>query len=312
MSKDISEKRLEEYEDVFADIFNNLVASGKKIVEEDELESLPTEAFTRNHDGSLRQGNRDVRKVDKKYNQYHLILGLENQQDLDNTMPVRTLGYDYATYEDQIQEIMKKNKADDNPAYTKRIHDSQKLAPAVTAVLYYGSEEWERPLTLHDVLDFSGDEEGVIRALVPDYPLNLIQLKTLPEEVRNQLTSDFWFVAEYVARSNHPKKLDELFADNMQIIKHPEALMDVLEAIASDTRFQKVKEMLTEKEREEGVTMCSALDRIENRGITIGVSAMIQDNLDMGIGKEEIISKLQKYLNITEEKATEYYNNYQS
>ena len=35
MSKDISEKRLEEYEDVFADIFNNLVASGKKIVEED-------------------------------------------------------------------------------------------------------------------------------------------------------------------------------------------------------------------------------------------------------------------------------------
>lgn len=58
--------------------------------------------------------------------------------------------------------------------------------------------------------------------------------------------------------------------------------------------------------------MCSALDRIENRGITIGVSAMIRDNLDMGIGKEEIISKLQKYLNITEEKATEYYNNYQS
>ena len=51
--------------------------------------------------------------------------------------------------------------------------------------------------------------------------------------------------------------------------------------------------MLTEKEREEGVTMCSALDRIENRGITIGVSAMIRDNLDMGIGKEEIISKLQ-------------------
>ena len=269
MDKDIAEKRLEEYNDVFADIFNNIMFDGDEVLDEDELESIPTEAFTRKAGGGLRQGNRDIRKADKRNRQYRLLYGLENQQKCDNTMPERTMGYDYASYEEQIRQLMEKKRKAEKPAYAKRIHDDQKLAPVVTAVLYFGSN-WTGPTRLYDMLDFPEELRERLEKLVPDYHINLIEVKKLPEEVRKRLTSDFRLIAEYVACRNQPKKLDALLSDNKHVIKHPEEFFDMLGEITSDKRFLEAKEMLTEEERKGGVTMCEGLDRIENRGIMKG------------------------------------------
>ena len=140
MQKDIKEKRLEEHNDVFADIFNNLLFDGKTILKKEDLTTLPTESYVRAVDGKLHEEHRDVRKADKDKNVYRLVCGIENQTDVENTMPERVMGYDYAAYEFQVQEIMKENKDRKRPAYTKRIHEDQKLAPVVTAVLYWGNE----------------------------------------------------------------------------------------------------------------------------------------------------------------------------
>lgn len=181
MEKDISEKWLEGYNDVFADIYNALVFGGRDILKEEKLVPLPTEAFTDREDGSVRQGNRDICKVDDCYGQYRLICGLENQTGRDNTMPERVMGYDFAAYEEQIQAIMEQNKNAGHPAYAKRIHDGQKLAPVITTILYFGGKEpWEKPRSLHDMLDFSGGLEK-IKPYVADYPLNIISLAELSE-----------------------------------------------------------------------------------------------------------------------------------
>ena len=199
MQKDIKEKRLEEHNDVFADIFNNLLFDGKAILKKEDLTTLPTESYVRAVDGKLHEEHRDVRKADKDKNVYRLVCGIENQTDVENTMPERVMGYDYAAYEFQIKEIMEENKERKRPAYTKRIHSDQKLAPVVTAVLYWGNE-WNGPLTLHDMLEFPQDTEEVIRPLVPDYPMNLVEVRKIPKEVREKLTSDFRLIAEYAAR----------------------------------------------------------------------------------------------------------------
>ena len=73
MEKDIAEKRLESCNDVFADIFDNLLFEGQKILMEDQLEALPTEAFVRDMGGNLRQGSRDIRKADRRGSRYYLI-----------------------------------------------------------------------------------------------------------------------------------------------------------------------------------------------------------------------------------------------
>ncbi len=59
--KDISEKTLESYNDVFADIVNGLLFRGEQIVREDELEAESEHAMYK-ADGKLHEMERDVAK----------------------------------------------------------------------------------------------------------------------------------------------------------------------------------------------------------------------------------------------------------
>lgn len=274
MKKDIAEKRLEDYNDVFADIFNNLVFQGEQVLEEERLTPLPTEAFTRQMDGDLRQGNRDIRKADGAYGKYRLICSAENQTAADNTMPQRLMGYEYAGYEEQVKDIMEMNRKDDNPAYSKRIHDDQRLVPIVTAVLYWGVSKWQGPLCLHDMLEFPPDKESVIKPYVANYPMNLIDLSNVSKEVRERMTSDFRLLLDYLACRNSPEEMKMFMADKERVIRHPEEFLDAMSEVASDRRYKMIKEQIQEKaekgEKEERVTMWKIEDEIENRGIQSG------------------------------------------
>lgn len=275
MSKDIAEKRLEEHNDVFADIFNNLLFDGQTILRKEELISLPTESHARNADGRLHENRRDVRKADKDHNVYRLICGIENQSGVDNTMPERVMGYDYAAYEAQIKAIMTENKEKNRPAFTKRIHDGQKLAPVVTAVLYWGDKGWSGPTRLHDMLEFPQETEAVIRPLVPDYPMNLVEVKHIPKDVRKKLTSDFGLIAEYVARKQNPEHLEELMADKIHTIDHPEEFLELLSEVANDKQYREVAQKLQE-EKEEQVTMCVIADKLVSHGREQGLEQGIE------------------------------------
>ena len=103
MKKDTAEKRLEACNDVFADIFDNLLFDGRQIIDENDMQALPSESFNRKMDGDIRQGFRDIVKDCGRLGQYHLICGIENQTEIDNTMSERVMGYDYAAYEEQIR-----------------------------------------------------------------------------------------------------------------------------------------------------------------------------------------------------------------
>ena len=106
MSKDATENRLEDWNDVFVDIFNNLILKGQTIINKKDLVALPTRAYTRKNDGELRAGMRDVRKESRKNGQLRLITSIENQTDIDHTMPECVMGYEYASYEEQIKQFM--------------------------------------------------------------------------------------------------------------------------------------------------------------------------------------------------------------
>lgn len=81
--------------------------STDRSLEEDYLVPLLIESFTRNIDGSLRQVSRDIRKAERRNGRYRLICGEENRK---NTMPQRSMGCDYAAYEEQIRTLVHQNK----------------------------------------------------------------------------------------------------------------------------------------------------------------------------------------------------------
>ncbi len=60
--KDIVEKTLESYNDVFADIVNVLLFKGKKLIKEDKLEEATPVSFYKADSGKLHEESRDIAK----------------------------------------------------------------------------------------------------------------------------------------------------------------------------------------------------------------------------------------------------------
>jgi len=218
---------------------------------------------------------------------YRLVCGIENQSNVDNTMPERVMGYDYATYEMQIKELEEENRKCERPAYTKRIHDDQKLAPVVTGVLHWGSEEWQGPRELHDMIRFPKESEEIIKPLVPNYPMNLIEVSKLPKEIRERLTSDFRLIVEYFIHKRDPEALKKLFADGTYKIKHPEEFLDVLSEVASDNKYKELKNLLKEEEKGE-LTMCIIADEFIREGRLETLVNLAKRLKDKGFSLEEV------------------------
>ena len=51
-----------------------------------------------------------------------------------------------------------------------------RIVPVITLILYFGEEEWDRPVRLHDMLTFP-EKDDTIRSLVPDYPIHVISVR---------------------------------------------------------------------------------------------------------------------------------------
>ena len=147
-SKDLAEKNLLQYKDVFSDIVNVNLFGGRHYISANELSREPGELITKSSsDNKLKQLQMDVpMKCNKKYNTRFFVC-LENQSDINNIMPVRDMGYQHAKYMEQVRTIKETNRQ--QQAYpspiTKEIHDSQKLDPVITLVLNYSQKEWKKP-----------------------------------------------------------------------------------------------------------------------------------------------------------------------
>ena len=79
--KDITEKRLESYADVFADIVNVLLFDGVRLIQpQDLLDSLPHSVY-KGTDKKIHDEERDIAKFWKQGNIDIAFVGLENQTD---------------------------------------------------------------------------------------------------------------------------------------------------------------------------------------------------------------------------------------
>lgn len=249
--KDIAEKTLEAYNDVFADIINVLLFGGRLLVKEDELaeESIHSSYKA---DGKLHSQERDVAKYWKKGLVRIAFYGLENQTDIDNDMPLRLFSYDGTAYRTQLltDKEMKEKTGKTTPRY-----------PVVTLVLYFGHDRhWKSPRTLYECLDIPEE----LKPFVNDYRMNLYEIAYLTDEQVQMFTSDFKIVADYFVQMRKNKN----YIAPEVTIKHVHELLQLMSVMTKDNRFENAYN--PEMERRE-TTMCEVLDCIENRGIQKGI-----------------------------------------
>ena len=213
--KDIAEKNLEAWNDVFADIVNVLLFDGKRLVKEEELESDTKDSMFK-VDDKIHEQERDVSKFWKNGEIRISILGFENQTRQDYKMPLRVISYDGASYKQQL--------LDDK--HTKNY-------PVATLVLYFGIEEkWTAPKNLFDCFEIP---DG-LKTFVNDYKINVFEIAWLDDETIDKFQSDFKFVAKYF----QTKRLNKKYEPTNEEIKHVDALLKMFAALTGDKYFETI------------------------------------------------------------------------
>ena len=242
-NKDITEKTLESYNDVFADIVNVLLFDGKNVVLEEDLETDTTFSQLK-VDGEIHQQERDVAKIWKNGKIRLSIIGFENQTCQDYKMPLRIISYDGASYKQQLL-----NKQNDY------------YYPVVSIVLYFGTKKhWTAPKCLSKCLKIPEKLEQ----FVSDYKINVFEIAWLSEEKINMFRSDFKIVAEYF----HVKRLKKEYEGSKDTIKHVDEILKTLSALTGDNSFETVYNKLNHGDG--GTNMCEVVQKIIEKGRTEG------------------------------------------
>lgn len=273
--KDLSQKVLLEFPDVFADVFNTLIFQGDRIIKPEELRQITVENISTPGNMGYKQFFRDVVMENSVTGVRYLILGVENQSSPDRMMPLRGMGMDYAVYEKQVRQLVsargkkrhgsrKRKLKRSNAAIIHRQRKDMKLIPVVTLVLYYGQRDWSGPLCLHDMMQMP-DEINYpgIRKYIHNYGMNLVVLKDLNQE-ESCFISDFRYLAEYL-RSKNTDCLKKQFQEECGELAHPEATMMAMAAMTRDERYVGWAE-----QKEENNGMCKLLDYVDEQGMARG------------------------------------------
>lgn len=256
--KDITEKTLETYNDVFADIINVLLFQGSSTVREDDLEDAVLRYHYKADGGKLHEMERDAAKYWLNSNIRIAFFGNENQTASDMDAPLRGAGYDGAEYRRQL--LADFEETTDENGKKKTIKKRKPRFPVITLFLYFGYQKhWDKPLTLHECLNIP---EG-LKPYVNDYKVNLFEIAWLSDEQLAMFQSDFRIVADYfvqMRKNNDYKPKPENF-------KHIHETLELMSVLTNDQRYEDVWFEL----RKEAKNMCVVLDRIENKGRSEGI-----------------------------------------
>lgn len=146
--KDITEKLLEDYNDVFADIVNVLLFDGKRVVSPEKLQETGVKSQYK-AGAKIHELERDVAKLWQEGNVQIALCGLENQTKSERDMPLRVIGYDGNSYRAQLLNSEKWQRY-----------------PVLTLVLYFGMERWNQPKNLKKLLNIPKELDEYINFLV--------------------------------------------------------------------------------------------------------------------------------------------------
>ena len=255
--KDITEKTLEEYNDVFADIANVILFGGEQVIKEDELEDATPYSMYK-IDDKLHEQERDCAKYWKKQKIRIALCGFENQTVQDRKMPLRVIGYDGAAYRAELTD------------------DTQnELYPVITLVLYFGETHWTAPKLLSECMNV----DKRLRPFFKDYGINVIEVSFMTEEQVAQFNSDFRIIADFFRQS----RLGH-YSPSQDDIHHADEVFKLMSVLTKDKRFDETYNNYKSMNNGEcgGVAMCKVLDDLINERYETGIEAGIEKGMKEG------------------------------
>ncbi|MBP3477485.1 MAG: Rpn family recombination-promoting nuclease/putative transposase [Lachnospiraceae bacterium] len=246
----------------YADIINGIGCDGISFVKGKDLQELDTRVYHRGRKGIGRRYRRKktlyrdlVRKTPFGIN--FAIVGIENQEEIDYALPLRTMCYDAGTYEKQAagirRQVRRKAKGLSAGEYLYGFQKSSRLFPTVTLVLYYGDKEWDGAKDLHGLIDFT-DIPDSLREKVSNYRIHVIEVRKLKDT--DIFQTDVKQVFDFIRFSKDKRKLKELIEHDPAYAFLEEDAYDMVAGYAGEEEMFKIKD----KHKKGGkVDMCQGL-----------------------------------------------------
>ena len=266
--KDITEKILEDHNDVFADIINGLLFDGVQEIKPEALENTTVHAQYKAEDDKVHELERDIAKYWKEEKVELAICGIENQSKVEKHMPFRIIGYDGAAYRNQLQQ------------------ERRKMLPVVTIVLYFGTDRhWSSRKKIKELMEIP----RCLDMYVNDYQMHVFEVAWLTEEQISRFHSDFKVVANFFVQK---RKNRDYIPDDPTEIRHVDEVLKLLKVMTGDRRYEEIFR------KKKGVrSMCDVAERLEKMGIAKG----IEIGRSEGKMEGEIKGKMLVYENLCRE-----------
>ena len=131
-------------------------------------------------------------------------------------LPVKNMVYDALEYAGQVENSARSHReAKQWPStsgeYLTGFYKDDRLIPVITTVVYFGSDTWNAPRSLHEMLSVQDPE---ILSLVPDYRINLFSPAEIKDEELDKLQSNLKEVMLFIKYAKDKRKLKELTSEN--------------------------------------------------------------------------------------------------
>ncbi|MGN0361412.1 MAG: Rpn family recombination-promoting nuclease/putative transposase [Bilifractor sp.] len=257
--KDLSEKILEHYNDVFADIVNGVIFEGRNVVKPEELQDTSLESMYRSiENGDIRGQERDVAKIWTRNDIRIALCGLENQTKPEKYMPMRIMGYEGVSYRDMLNK---------KPPV---------VYPVVSLVLYFGEQRWAAPKTVQDVLKQEPVYPDELFSYMNDSKANVCEVSFFSDEEISRFHSDFRVVANFFAQK---RRNPQYIPGDKTELQHVKEVLGLLSAVTGDIRYQEIR---VDSKGREVHTMCDVAQRLEDRGKAFGIQEGREEGIKEG------------------------------
>ena len=271
---------------VFADIFNYYIYGGRQVILPEQLTERDSTkiALPYGADGAVIpvQKFRDVQKLyaamtDGKME--YVLYGAENQAEIHYAMPVKNNLYDALEYAGQVEEAAKshrkemKRKKEEGEAsaeeggktpsageFLSGFWVEDRLIPSITVTIFFGSEEWDGPLSLFEMMDVSDPD---VLACMDNYHVRLIAPAQMTDEEIMKFQSSLREVMLFIKYSKDKENLSRVLVTNEKRFRELERrAADVIETITNSG--------IKYDESEEVVDVCQAIREIRMEERKIG------------------------------------------
>lgn len=277
----------------YADLWNGSVFEGRQMLKAEELKEV-SPVLSRASAGIVLEKTRDLVMMQNYEGHCFAVYAVENQENIDYSMPARIMLQEALEYNRQIRKIMRENKKRDETYQAGRgnivfqnagermyrVRKADRLYPIATLVIYWGEQEWDGPRSLHEMVDFNekGTLLGVeLQKLVPEYPLHFLDLTSFQhfEYFKTELRP----LLEFYQKRNSKEKFMECLNDSEKYKDMDEESWYLLSQLTNSKSIRNLIQRREQKAREDK-SMCKALDDLIADGKAEGKAESIIELLE--------------------------------